>query len=636
MSKTGKLSLGNHIYLYRLLRDALGCGKQAFMPKVEEALEAEGMSAADLGFDATRDLLEELGDFVELTVFKGGRVYATVVAQPAWDEALAAPEKKGGAGGKSWKKKKGDKTLKAVKPQRVKREEPVVEVEAETAAEEPPVEAAAASEPATTDIAEAAEAVEAVAEDAAGAAVEAAEDSDAAAREGVSRSAVEPSEEDEGRPGISLTVVYDPDNANAGITTLELDPEREPQIASESPALEDDSSSEEGPVPASDPVADPDPAAEFDAPERPSAQALADYPHDFAAEVHCPGPQLSLLARMLPFGCDIMQLLTEDFRIARGMGSVVGKRAWAAFPLRYVHAEDNSPVLVGIRKSSGSGMAWAIEDVDGIDLDSGEPAIPELSLIDGGPWYAIDPERDTEGAYLLNPRSTFATLVQFEDPDAALEEMADFAAPEPWTYPEGVSLAQRLLVFDMLYDFLAIRFCRALDEGLLVAAGDEEPVFMATGLCTPKMEPIAAVFMPQDSDIPMRYIGCIVQDPLESYEPLAKIEPADASVFASGRTVVDDAGLDEEERALAQKALLFAACNHRVATSVYYPPLGRTLLAIPGSLEDGDAPTFIVDAEAGDDALHIRALITASCAYVLGRVVSDELPHWLVESFFAA
>ena len=105
MSKTGKLSLGNHIYLYRLLRDALGCGKQAFMPKVEEALEAEGMSAADLGFDATRDLLEELGDFVELTVFKGGRVYATVVAQPAWDEALAAPERKGGAGGKSWKKK---------------------------------------------------------------------------------------------------------------------------------------------------------------------------------------------------------------------------------------------------------------------------------------------------------------------------------------------------------------------------------------------------------------------------------------------------------------------------------------------------------------------------------------------------
>ena len=635
MSKNGKLSLGNHIYLYRLLRDTLGCGKQTFMPKVEEALEAEGMSAVDLGFDATRDLLEELGDFVELTVFKGGRVYATVVAQPVWDEALAAPEKKDGAGGKSWKKKKGDKTLKAVKPRRVKREEPVVEAEAETAVEGPFGEAAAASEPAATDVAEAAEAAEVVAEDAAEVAAEAAEDPENAAREEVPQSAVEPSEENEDRPGISLTVVYDPDNANAGITTLELDPESESEIAPEPSALEDDGSGEEGLASASEPVADPDPAADFDAPGRPSAQALADYPHDFATEVHCPGPQLSLLARMLPFGCDIMQLLTEDFRIARGMGSVVGKRAWAAFPLRYVHAEDNSPVLVGIRKSSGPGMAWAIEDVDGIDLDSSEPAVPELSLIDGGPWYAIDPEWDTEDAYLLNPRSTFATFVQFEDPDAALEEMADFAAPEPWTYPEGVSLAQRLLIFDMLYDYLAIRFCRALDEGLLAAAGDEEPVFMATGLCTPKMEPIAAVFMPQDSDIPMRYIGCIVQDPLEAYEPLAKIEPADASVFASGRVVVD-VSLDEEERALAQKALLFAARNNRVATSVYYPPLGRTLLAIPGSLEDGDVPTFIVDAEAGDDALHIRALITASCAYVLARVVSDELPHWLVESFFAA
>ena len=54
MSKTGKLSLGNHIYLYRLLRDALGCGKQAFMPKVEEALEAAHrvMAAAEAGRDA--------------------------------------------------------------------------------------------------------------------------------------------------------------------------------------------------------------------------------------------------------------------------------------------------------------------------------------------------------------------------------------------------------------------------------------------------------------------------------------------------------------------------------------------------------------------------------------------------------
>lgn len=90
MSKTivrPTLSLGNHIYLYRLLRDAIGCGKQTFMTQVEEALTAGDMTAYDLGFESTRELLEELDDCIKLTVFKGGRLYATVIANEAWDTA---------------------------------------------------------------------------------------------------------------------------------------------------------------------------------------------------------------------------------------------------------------------------------------------------------------------------------------------------------------------------------------------------------------------------------------------------------------------------------------------------------------------------------------------------------------------
>lgn len=86
MSKTivrPTLSLGNHIYLYRLLRDAIGCGKQTFMTQVEEALTAGDMTAYDLGFESTRELLEELDDCIKLTVFKGGRLYATVIANEA-------------------------------------------------------------------------------------------------------------------------------------------------------------------------------------------------------------------------------------------------------------------------------------------------------------------------------------------------------------------------------------------------------------------------------------------------------------------------------------------------------------------------------------------------------------------------
>ena len=87
MSKTivtPTLSLGNHIYLYRLLRDAIGCGKQTFMTQVEEALAAGDMTAYDLGFESTRELLEELDDCIRLTVFKGGRLYATVIANDTW------------------------------------------------------------------------------------------------------------------------------------------------------------------------------------------------------------------------------------------------------------------------------------------------------------------------------------------------------------------------------------------------------------------------------------------------------------------------------------------------------------------------------------------------------------------------
>ena len=97
MSKTRvrpTLSLGNHIYLYRLLRDAIGCGKQTFMTQVEEALAAGDMTACDLGFESTRELLEELDDCIKLTVFKGGRLYATVIANEAWDAALAKGEDK--------------------------------------------------------------------------------------------------------------------------------------------------------------------------------------------------------------------------------------------------------------------------------------------------------------------------------------------------------------------------------------------------------------------------------------------------------------------------------------------------------------------------------------------------------------
>lgn len=128
---TPTLTQNNRIYLYRLLSHELGCGKQAFLPNVEGALAGDRMTAEDLGYESTRALLEALDEFVKLTIFKGGRIYATVIAQPVWDEALAALESGssaksdgGSKSGKPWKRKKADKALKPVRPKRVKRPEP--------------------------------------------------------------------------------------------------------------------------------------------------------------------------------------------------------------------------------------------------------------------------------------------------------------------------------------------------------------------------------------------------------------------------------------------------------------------------------------------------------------------------------
>lgn len=261
MSKTivrPTLSLGNHIYLYRLLRDAIGCGKQTFMTQVEEALAAGDMTAYDLGFESTRELLEELNDCIKLTVFKGGRLYATVIANEAWDAALAKGEDKPktakGAKQSYKKKKRGEKDLKAVRPKHVKRPEPEPEPVAEAVPEpeteievaievtaEARTEIAATTDPEVMSEQEATaglnEAPKSTTEEAANQPeAPAFQNSDIFGDEAEDEQPDEPDEPDDQdatestpepetpRPAISLTVVYDPENANAGITTMASTP----------------------------------------------------------------------------------------------------------------------------------------------------------------------------------------------------------------------------------------------------------------------------------------------------------------------------------------------------------------------------------------------------------------------------
>lgn len=429
MSKTvvrPTLSLGNHIYLYRLLRDAIGCGKQTFMTQVEEALAAGDMTAYDLGFESTRELLEELDDCIKLTVFKGGRLYATVIANEAWDAALAKGEDKPkaakGAKQSYKKKKRGEKDLKAVRPKHVKRPKPETMVEAvpepEPEAEiEVAIEVTAGTEiAATTDseviseqdaTAELNEAPKPTTEEAADQPETPAfqnsdvfdnEAEDDQSDEHADQDATESTPEPEApQPAISLTVVYDPENANAGITTMASTPvETKPSIENENATqVEIETAAADAPVtvkPADSiikPEATPEPApviesvptsacdqipapAPAPAPAAvptpaPAAPAIPeDFPVDFATEVFCPGPLLHQLSTYLPYGADTLGIVGEYYWIARERGTIEAARNRASFPLRYTQAGERREVTVRIRRNTtgGLGSTWAIDKVE--------------------------------------------------------------------------------------------------------------------------------------------------------------------------------------------------------------------------------------------------------------------------------
>lgn len=417
MSKTivrPTLSLGNHIYLYRLLRDAIGCGKQTFMTQVEEALAAGDMTAYDLGFESTRELLEELNDCIKLTVFKGGRLYATVIANEAWDAALAKGEDKPkadkGAKQSYKKKKRGEKDFKAVRPKHVKRPEPesmvetVPESEPETEIEvaievtaEAEAEAAATTDPEVISEQEAAaepnEAPKSTTEEAASQSETPAfqnsdvfgdEAEDDQPDQSADQDATESTPKPETlQPAISLTVVYDPENANVGITTMastpvEVKPSIEAEDAPEADAkteTEDISVSVEPTDSAVNPEAVPESApviestsAPVPAPVPASAAPTIpeDFPIDFATEVFCPGPLLHQLSTYLPYGADTLGIVGEYYWIARERGTIEAARNRASFPLRYTQAGERREVTVRIRRNTtgGLGSTWAIDKVE--------------------------------------------------------------------------------------------------------------------------------------------------------------------------------------------------------------------------------------------------------------------------------
>ena len=414
------LTPGNRIYLYRLLSQEIGCGKQTFLPAVEEALASDRMTADDLGFDSTRALLEALDEFIKLTVFKGGRIYATVISQPAWDDALAAltsgkqsQADSASKANKPWKRKKADKSLKPVRPKRVKRIEPEPVAASEPIAEpEPSVEPAveAQPEPETVIKAELEPAVEPKSDpvvEAAPAAENAneGEPADVDAHETVT----DPS------PAIALTVTYDPYSGIDRETKLVSHPVTAPtperhvkRESAPAPTPVASTPSVKATRPASSPApkpvksaASPAQAQAVAAPAQPSSvqlevvaedtpaspsqreparpepaqpeparseplapEVLASYPADFSTDVYLASDRVAELCELLPYGTDVFALLAEDYARARALELIAGTRARATFPLRIQHVDSIEPIRIGLKKRSGTGLQWELATVE--------------------------------------------------------------------------------------------------------------------------------------------------------------------------------------------------------------------------------------------------------------------------------
>ena len=518
-----QLTDANKLYLYRLLSNALGIGRQAFLPRAVKALEAEGITPEGLGHATAQDLFAALDGVCELTAFKGGRFYVTVTRNETFDAALAAGDesKKSGGKGKPWKRKKG-----ALKPVRPKMRElknteesietpPAEEVEEAVAAVEAEqthsmalveenvpaapkatvagvlqetVEIAPVDVTVSPDVAEAnSPQADAIASDAPAIpsileqiAAQAAEFESSQEETVVANAVLETTHADEAAPAPAVPAAP----ASASTSTVPAAPTSAPVVPAAAPA--------------------PAPATPAPAPHIPDG-----LPHTFSEEVSIKPSFVGMLTRMLPIDEDLMCVLDEDWRVARATGTASGSRNLVTFPLRYLQEDGTAPVTVTIRRTSRPGDArrWHLTLVDGDD-GSGNVhmavGIEGLPQAEGGCWAQLAPA-SSAGTPKADPARDLAQFMEIGSWDTMLGTLARAAAPERWNYPgEGVGKESR---YGILRDYLASTLARLRTNGGVVTSPDGTLAAFDTGLATPMDEELYAVLSPTGTDIPWHLDG---------------------------------------------------------------------------------------------------------------------------------
>lgn len=556
------------LYLYKLLKATIGVSKQTPLSTVEGVLLEDGLASQDFGFDDIRALMEACPDFIKITAFKKGYVYATLLTFDTFETALVAGEKNIEAqnNGKPWKRRRGAKSIRALKPKHLV-------VEAEPEVEELPAQEES-TEPEELPVTESSEELS-VAETALVAEESAAEaPEEDIQQESADDAAPEPVETDDAtpepvetetpapepkaaeltvpeptvpEPTISLTVTYNPYDGSDEEKTLEAAPSVLQQALNATSSVSSTTVSESQ---ASTQVINQN---ETHAP-------APTYPANFEEDVHVNNELLGILYQMAPVDANVLKQLEEDFKLAESSRALISKGGTFTFNTRYKKPQTDEVITATIRKSKrGALRPWTLLKLSVSADDLQDQAVDVLHGL---------------------PKSGIAS---WEKLPAAAKQLP-------------------INPVDVVMNEAPVSDWNALCTTYL----SDAPSLQAAQAC------LSAAYVYRKNEQQLMHTDADFSLPVPAATPL---------LFDSER------GFDDNSP-LVQNALRAAKRGWRMAVELYNPSKHCVYLALPTT--DGEKPLALVFEMSAEGPYHVVTTLTIEEAYPLARIFSDGLPAWIM------
>lgn len=556
------------LYLYKLLKATIGVSKQTPLSTVEGALIEDDLAPQDFGFDDIRALMEACPDFIKITAFKKGYVYATLLTFDTFEAALVAGEKNVEAqnNGKPWKRRRGAKSIRALKPKHLVVEtEPEVEElpaqEEPTEPEEPPVAESSEELPvAETALVAEESSAEAPEEDLQQ------ESADDAAPEpaGTDDAAPEPTETETSapepkaaeltvpepvvpEPTISLTVTYNPYDGSDEEKTLEAAPSVLQQAMSATSSASSITASESQ---TSTQVINQN--------ETPAPTPT--YPANFEEDVHVNNELLGIMYQMAPVDANVLKQLEEDFKLAESSRALISKGGTFTFNTRYKKPQTDEVITATIRKSKrGALRPWTLLK---LSVSADDLQDQTIDVLHGLPKSAI----------------------------ASWEKLPAAAKQLP------------INPVDVVMNEAPVSDWNALYTTYL----SDAPSLQAAQAC------LSAAYVYRKNELQLMHTDADFSLPVTVASPL---------LFDPER------GFDDNSP-LVQNALRAAKHGWRMAVELYNPSKHCVYLALPTT--DGEKPLALVFDVSAEGPYRVVATLTIDEAYPLARIFSDGLPAWIM------